>query len=559
MGRPSGRRAARSLTAVTGSVLVTLALLLAAAPNAHAAPGDLDPTFSRNGKVLTDVGGGGDDGASAVAVQPDGGIVAAGFSSQPASGRTFAVVRYDSDGARDPSFGDDGIVTTAFGDGTAAARALAIEADGDIVVAGTSSQPETGWDIALARYEPDGSLDSAFGQNGRVTTDFDGASDGANAVVLQPDGKIVVAGESGGDFGLARYDTDGSLDTSFSGDGVLTTDFAGWGDVAYALALQGDGRIIAAGNAIQHDESIYDTRFFALARYQADGTADPSFSGDGIAITDISGSYNTHAYAIALQQDGRMVLGGRSYNGVLARYNADGSPDPSFGDAGRVLAYAVRALASQSNGTLVAAGSNPDFEVARWSSNGTLDRDFGQSSPLDSPGAETDFGDFNEDQARAVAIQSDGKIVAAGRSVSDYNGPGDFALARYRVDSLPPADADADGVENDEDLCDHRPATHPDGCPHYPRTVTIRYSNRDRAFKGRVYTDRFTCEWSARVAIFKHQPGDDLMVGRPYHGSRYVVPYPRRRGWYYAKVDRYMWGEFLICNGSRSTLLRVGE
>ena len=142
----------------------------------------------------------------------------------------------------------NGIVATRFGDGSAAARAIAIEDDGDIVVAGASSQPETGWDFALARYEPDGSLDPSFGQNGRVTTDL-GASEGANALVLQPDGKLVVAGESGGDFALARYNPDGSLDTSFSGDGIVTTDFAGWGDVAYAVALQDDGRIVAAGSA----------------------------------------------------------------------------------------------------------------------------------------------------------------------------------------------------------------------------------------------------------------------------------------------------------------------
>ena len=114
----STRPAVRLLAAITGSALV---LLMTAAPNAHAAPGDLDPTFSGNGQALIDFAGG-DDGASAVAVQPDGKVVAAGFASLPVAGRTFGVARFDSDGARDPSFSGNGIVTTRFGDGAAAGR-----------------------------------------------------------------------------------------------------------------------------------------------------------------------------------------------------------------------------------------------------------------------------------------------------------------------------------------------------------------------------------------------------------------------------------------------------
>ena len=137
------RRTAGLVMAITCVVLFTMV------PRAEAAPGDLDPTFSGDGKVLTDIAGG-DDGASSVAVQADGKIVTAGFASQPAGGRTFVVVRYGSAGSLDPSFGDVGIVTTSFGGGSAAARAVAIEADGDIVVAGTSNQPDTGWDFALS-------------------------------------------------------------------------------------------------------------------------------------------------------------------------------------------------------------------------------------------------------------------------------------------------------------------------------------------------------------------------------------------------------------------------
>jgi uncharacterized delta-60 repeat protein len=551
-----------------------LALLLATAPKAPAAPGDLDPTFSGSGKVLLDFAGG-DDGASAVAVQPNGKIVAAGFATLPVAGRVFAVARFNAAGARDPSFGGDGVVTTRFGDG-AAARAIAIEPDGDIVVAGASSQPDTGWDLTLARYEPDGSLDSTFGQNGRVTTDL-GASEGANALVLQPDGKLVVAGESRGDFAVVRYNPDGSLDASFSVDGIVTTDFTGWGDVAYAVALQDDGRIVAAGSAYAEHEAYGDTPFFALARYQADGTPDPAFSGDGILITDISDPYgNARAHAVALQQDGKIVLGGATGGGsfsalIIARYNPNGSPDQTFGTAYEDSAGA-RALAIEASGRIVAAGwtwfsESFDFLVTRWDSNGAWDSRFG--GPRDSrgrpPGAVADFGLFNADQARALAIQPDGKVVVAGRSEPgyDYSGdfendePGDFALARYRMDSLDPPDADADGVTNDRDLCDRISASLPDGCPHYARTVTIRYSNRDKAFRGRVSSDQPGRDRYVPVTVFRNRPGEDVQVGRPSSAPVYWVRSPRRRGWYYAKIERTLEWDFGVSEGARSPLLRV--
>ena len=554
--------------AITGVVLFMMV------PRAEAAPGDLDPTFSGDGKVLTDIAGG-DDGASAMAIQPDGKIVTAGFASPPAGGRTFVVVRYDSAGLPDPSFGDDGIVTTSFGGGSAAARALAIEPDGDIVVAGTSSQPETGWDFALARYEPDGSLDASFSDNGRVTTDFDNVANGINALAVQPNGKLVVAGESRGDFALARYDTDGSLDTSFSGDGVVTTDFAGKADAAYAVALLGDGRIVAAGSAFKKLDFYDAPQFFALARYQADGTPDSTFSGDGILITDISQSYgNARAHAVAVQQDGKIVLSGvlgrESFSDlglfsdlVVGRYGPSGSQASSFE---RIQSAGARALAIQANGGILTAGltwfgESEDFLVARWHSNGGLDSEFGGPRhpvlPLRPPGAVADFGHFNVDRARAMAIQSDGGIVVAGRSAPDYDEPGDFALARFRIDALAPADADADGVANNLDLCDHVSGPEPDGCPHYAQTVTIRYSNRDTTFRGRISSGLGRCLWDVRVAIFRHRLGGDVRVGRPSSFPSYSVRFPPRRGWYYAKVKRSVLWDRGVCQGARSPMLRV--
>src|SRR4051812_27547114 len=180
---------------------------------AFTAPGDLDVSFSGDGRQTTDFGG--SDLAAAVAVQADGKIVVAGSSDG-----NFALARYGVDGALDPSFSGDGLVTTDLG-GTDDGQGVAIQADGRIVVAGAS-----GGDFALARYTTGGGLDPSFSGDGRQTTDF-GAADGATSVAIQSDGRIVLGGGSGGGFALARYDAAGELDASFSGDGRQTTGLGG--------------------------------------------------------------------------------------------------------------------------------------------------------------------------------------------------------------------------------------------------------------------------------------------------------------------------------------------
>ncbi len=224
--------------------------------------GSLDPTFSTDGKVTTDFAGGFDE-AFAVALQPDGKIVAAGGAVVGSSPFDFALTRYNPDGSLDPTFGTDGKATTDFG-GTDEALAMALQPDGKIVAAGqafTGSSPDFAVDFAVARYNPDGSLDSTFGTGGKVTTDFAGF-DAARAVALQPNGKIVAAGGSSFDFAVARYKKHGSLDPSFGPGGKVTTDFASSTDVARAVALQPDGKIVAAGDAATG--TSFD---FALARY----------------------------------------------------------------------------------------------------------------------------------------------------------------------------------------------------------------------------------------------------------------------------------------------------
>jgi uncharacterized delta-60 repeat protein len=230
--------------------------------------GSLDPTFSGDGKQTTGSAFGEDAGARGVAIQADGKIVAVGERLSP---NDFVLARFNPNGSLDPTFSDDGLQTTNFGgEGSDAAREVAIQADGKIVAVGSARGFfPIGRDFGLARYNPDGSLDPTFSDDGLQTTDFlFDAGDDANDVAIQADGKIVAVGvarggATGNDFGLARYNADGTLDTSFSADGRKRTNFGGSSgslpsDGANDVALLGDGRIVAVG--VGNEE-------FALARY----------------------------------------------------------------------------------------------------------------------------------------------------------------------------------------------------------------------------------------------------------------------------------------------------
>ncbi len=289
-----------------------LAWQLAAAGPADARAGALDPSFGGGGKVTTDFAGSFDQ-AFGLVVQADGKLVAAGSAGIAVGQVTtsdFGLARYkQQDGLLDKSFGSRGKVTTDFvGDGDQA-NALVVQADGKLVAAGYAftgggSNPN----FALARYHPDGTLDASFGTAGKVTTDF-GGGDQANALVVQPDGKLVAAGITAAasfDFALARYNPDGTLDASFGTAGKVTTDFGGGSaDRATALVVQADGRL-AVGGSIQ-TASIAD---FALARYQPDGTLDASFGIGGRVTTDIGGG--TDGANALVVQTGKLVAFGRA-------------------------------------------------------------------------------------------------------------------------------------------------------------------------------------------------------------------------------------------------------
>src|SRR5579885_1749835 len=393
-----------SLLTVGVAVLV-LALGL---HKAHAVSSRSDTGLDSAVKVLSGSDNGSDDGARAVAIQSDGKIVAAGFSSNHNS--DFALVRYNTDGSLDDTFSGDGRVTTNFGGDDDEAFGVAIQADGKIVVIGFSDANRD-FDFALARYNPDGSLDTSFGGDGKVLTDFGGSDDESFGVAIQADGKIVVAGFSdvNGDFDFAivRYNPDGSLDNTFGNGGKIATDFGGGSDDgAFALSIQTDGRIVVSGFSIP---GVSKTADFAIARYNTDGSFDTTFDNDGKVITDFGGD-DDEANGVAIQGDGKIVAAGFSdangdFDFALARYNPDGSLDTSFGGDGEVLTDFDRSddeafgVAIQADGRIVAAGFSDvnrdfDFAIVRYNSDGSRDNTFG-SNGIVTTNFETNFEDHD--------------------------------------------------------------------------------------------------------------------------------------------------------------------
>ncbi|MGI8944761.1 MAG: delta-60 repeat domain-containing protein [Thermoleophilaceae bacterium] len=402
-------------------------------------PGAGTPPAGGGGPGDEPTGGG---TAGDVAIQRDGKMVVAGSWNGD-----FALVRYNPDGTLDPSFSGDGKQATDFG-GTEGANGVAIQPDGRIVTVGEASRADDIGDFALSRHNPDGSLDPSFSGDGKLkinlgpSKSFDTAAD----VALQVDGKIVVVGSHFvSSLAVARLNPDGSLDTTFSGDGIQTTEVTN-ADYGTAVALQPDGRILIVGAGLRSGLST-----FVLARYEPNGSLDASFSGDGKQTTEL-GTEGAFAAGVALQTDGKIVaVGGAGGDFAIARYGTDGSLDPGFAsdgtqtiDLGGADSESARDVAVQADGRIVAAGGNGsggvgDFALARLNSNGSLDTTFSGDATT-----RTDFSTF--DFVSGVALQNDGRIVAAGGSIF---GPSlmssVFAVARYHPEGSLDAGFSGDG------------------------------------------------------------------------------------------------------------------
>lgn len=430
--------------------------------------GTLDQGFGAGGVVTTSITPH-DDRVADIAILPGGQVLVAGTATTaPEEDGDFAVARYTSAGALDPTFGTAGVALASAGPSWDEARAMAVYPDGEIAVAGASSTEDDD-DFSMVRLRPEGSLDPTFGAGGRVMIKMGPSWDRASAVAIQTSSlgaetgpKAVVAGVSatsaGTDQALARLTMNGSLDPAFGSGGIVVRNFAmsDSNDQADALAIQPDGKIVAAGSAWNGTD--WD---FALARYGAGGDLDPGFGTGGLVTTPL-GMASDSATSVLVQPDGKILVAGGSYTDwfeifefAVARYRPDGSLDPTFGVAGKVTSRigsrwtGIRDIALQPDGKIVAVGQvhngdDHDFAVARYDTSGQLDPTFGTNGML-----RTDLG--GADQAFAVAIQpGDGKILVAGETGA-FAMRKDAAIVRYTPAGALDGTFSGDGVVTSPD------------------------------------------------------------------------------------------------------------
>jgi uncharacterized delta-60 repeat protein len=394
--------------------------------NVQATPGDLDATFDGDGKVMTGIGV--HDYAQDVAIQADGKIVVAGYSEDAmgSNNTNVSLARYNADGSPDTNFGTGGKVLLSES-GTQIPACVVIRTDGKILVIGNFLGH-----LGVYRFNTDGSLDATFGTGGKVSHAIGTDSQG-NDAVLQPDGKIVIAGYvrftgESHRFTVFRLNADGSLDTSFNLIGYTPVLFGG--TAAYAVALQSDGKIVAGGRDTVNDSTGY------WGRFGSDGTLEGGVSAlvqSTVMINDL-----------AIQTDGKIVfagytrtVGSGATNVAVTRFNADKTLDVHFGNsgvntvnwgAGSQTLHKGYAVLIQSSGRIVVGGyayfQNFDFALARFNSNGFLDQGFGNG------GRVTTQFTGNWEEMYGMAQQADGKIVAVGYT-SDQNNNVDFGVARY--------------------------------------------------------------------------------------------------------------------------------
>ncbi len=370
--------------------------------------------------------------------QSDGKYLISGYRDS-GSGRDFMVARFNVDGSLDTTFGGGaGYVVNTLSVDSDEAQAVRVLSDGKILIAGTVWTGSTS-EVAFLRYNSNGTLDTSFGGGtGRVNSGVAG-NENLSAMEVQTDGKFVITGSIGNDFYIARYNSDGSKDSSFGTNGLVTTDVSSGADTARSLALQSDGRYIVAGEAF--NGSSYD---FAVVRYNSNGTLDTTFNGTGRATVDMSSNSLDQGYAVRVQSDGKIVVTGfTNANGTadiaVVRLLANGTLDTSFNTTGKLVTTVGAGsdfgidLQIQTDGRIVVAGysniSSNDFSIVRYNSDGSLDTSFNSTGKLT-----TNFGGSSDDRGARVLVQADGTIVVAGTTT--LGGSYDMAIARYYSNGL---------------------------------------------------------------------------------------------------------------------------
>ncbi|MEL6750483.1 MAG: tandem-95 repeat protein, partial [Pseudomonadota bacterium] len=388
------------------------------------ANGTLDTTFGPGtGFVTADVSGGGFDWAEAVIVLGNGQILVGGSIDQE-----FGLGLFNADGSVDTTFGGNGtgFVSYSVSPGDSFGYDMILQADGKILLTGEAAGGPGGVDSVTARINADGTIDTTFGTNGVATTDI-GSIDEIRQIALQADGKILQAGKTNGpgssDMVLMRYNTDGTLDTTFGANGIVATDIAGNNDDVTSITVQDDGRIVTVGHT--GSGGTVDT---VVARYNSDGSFDATFGNSGIVVLNVAPARD-EGMGVHILEDGKLLITGQGrFSGsdehVILRLNTDGSLDPSFGTGGVVATGVFGNVAEtlvQPDGKIVLVESGLDFGVTRYNADGSWDTTFGSAGDsLDAAAS------FTEDGAAqiidsSVAI-SDSELDALNGGAGDYDG-----------------------------------------------------------------------------------------------------------------------------------------
>lgn len=415
----------------------TLLLFLISIAGTYGQSGILDTSFGNNGIVTTVISGTYNLGHTSV-VQADGKIIVAGEAGESSTYKV-AVVRYNTDGTLDGSFANSGTLIVQVGSARSYARNIAIQPDGKIVI-GAYTYDDIASDFALVRLNADGTLDSSFGTNGITIVD-NGSHEVVDAMTILNDGKILLAGNNYDNFLAARFNTDGSLDTSFGTNGWTTTIFdSSYGQVKDATS-QNDGKILLSGFASDISTGRHK---IAVARFNTDGTIDSTFGTSGQVSFNI-GSFDDYGAGVAVQTDGKIMIGGYTildsnfskYDFAAVRLNSDGTFDDSYGTNGIVVTsvidngrnYAEQMLIQPDNKTVlmgfVGVGSNDDdMGMVRFDIDGNLDATFGTGGKV------TTDVNGRYDYGKAIAIQPDHKIILTGYSYTSA-GVAEIVVARY--------------------------------------------------------------------------------------------------------------------------------
>ena len=402
----------------------------------YAQYGMLDATFDGDGKKVISFATPNDYGEF-VLIQADSKIIVGGRSSLTGGNLSFSLARLNPDGSFDNTFGTQGMVTTSYGTDGFEALSGALQTDGKILVVGNAfTNINLGYSqVAIVRYNSDGSLDATFDSDGMVFTQItDSNEDFVKRVRVQPDGKIVVGVQSrinfDREFVLTRYNANGALDVEFGTNGIVRTILPNTNEAIYDLALQDDGKILAVGtiSGSSNDD-------LAVFRYNTDGSMDTSFASNGMFTYDFANAHN-YVFGVGLTSDSKIILVGRYQNGAISspfvcKLNANGTFDDSFATNGMLIQTTDEmpndVIIQEDDRILVVGTSNSNFGIWKLNSNGTFDTTFGLNGKVETTVTST-YAIGNRG-----ALQPDGKLVVVG---SVYGNPFmKYGVVRYTNDN----------------------------------------------------------------------------------------------------------------------------